>query len=435
MRIKTIEKVLSLRRVQSIIKKIIEPYFSISQKSLISDENLLIIAVNNKDLALIVRASVDIRFERTYLSVLVLPINTLFKKANFNYTVEDELEEIANKVKSLLKSKGNNALYYPFIGFSNFESKITSEKRKLLKFETKILNLLVHKISKIFKYSDSMLKFPFSISWIDGKREYWEKKYYSYLVFVEEHLKRIQSDQMDIYKNYDFALERDIFPRIIDLVITEKFKVEKDLKQKDIGGIAEFENSEIYNYILTFLYCNRTSKPYELMNLLKFMNEIKNFAKNFKLKRKKTCYQIRCQMIIVSILGFSPKVKEYLRNHLFRQTDYIIPIMIIPPINNKVWNNFIDYENAEIIKSSKRKDLEKIIRISKSQDISATFKFTSGKTALSEYEEMIEKERIAKVDKRFLDKWRLILDGSNSKRLLEVEDSTEELSQYHYIGE
>ncbi|MFX0010286.1 MAG: hypothetical protein ACFE9R_08230 [Candidatus Hermodarchaeota archaeon] len=435
MRIKTIEKVLSLRRVHSIIKKIIGPYFAISQNSLISDENLLIIAVNNKNLTLIIRASVDTRFERTFLSVLVLTTNALFKKANLNYTIEDEIEEVANKIKSLLKSKGNYALYYPFIGFSNFESKIRSEKRKLLKIETKILNLLVHKISKIYKYSDSILKFPFSISYIDGKREYWEKKYYSYLVFVEEHLKKLQSDQMDIYKNYDFALERDIFPRIIDLVITEKFKVERDLKQKDIGGITEFENSEIYNYILTFVYCNRTSKPYELMNLLKFMNEIKSYAKKFKLKRKKTCYQIRYQMIIVSLLGFGPKVKQYLRNHLFRQTDYIIPIMIIPPTDNNVWHNFIDYENSEIIKSSKRKELEKFIRVTKSQDISATFKFTRGKTALSEYEEMIEKEKIAKVDKEFLDKWSLILDVSNSKRLLEIEDSAEELSPYHYIGE
>ena len=202
-----------------------------------------------------------------------------------------------------------------------------------------------------------------------------------------------------------------------------------------MGGVAELESSERYNYILTFVYCNRTSKPYELMNLLKFMNEIKNFAKKFKLKRKKTCYQIRCQMIIVSILGFGPKIKQYLRNHLFRQTDYIIPIMIIPPTDNKVWHNFIDYENSEIIKSSKRKELERFISVSKSQDISTTFKFTRGKTALSEYEEMIEKEKIAKVDKEFLDKWSLILDVSNSKRLLEIEDSAEELSLYHYIGE
>ena len=48
---------------------------------------------------------------------------------------------------------------------------------------------------------------------------------------------------------------------------------------------------------------------------------------------------------------------------------------------------------------------------------------------------MIEKEKIAKVDKEFLDKWSLILDISNSKRLLEIEDSAEELSLYHYIGE
>ncbi len=435
MRTKTIEKILSLKDINSMIKQIISSQFIISDKSLICNDYLLIIGINEKNAILIIRASIDKDFERTYLSVLVLSINSFIKNSTLNTISNTNIEQMVSKIIQELETKGDNAYFYPFIGLSNLEQPSSSEIIKILKVETKIINLILKNLSRVYGYSDQIPKFPFSITYVDEKREFWENFYYAYVVLIEKKLKNLYPKEIEIYQNYDFALTNDIFPRIIDLVIIEKYKVKIELEQQKKRNELESEPSEMYNYIITFIYCNRNSKPYDLMNLLKFMNEIKNFSTSFKQKNKNLCNEIRCQMIIVSILGFESKVEEYLRNHLFRQTDYIIPIFVIPPVKDEVWHNFIDYENTRIIKPGKRKELEKIIQISKNQDISAAFRFSRAKTALNEYEEIVEREKIAKIDEEFLDKWQLILNVFNSKELLKITPRIEEEASFNYEKE
>ncbi len=193
------------------------------------------------------------------------------------------------------------------------------------------------------------------------------------------------------------------------------------------------EDINPYDYEITFIYCNRTSKPFKYMNLLKFVNEIKSFSKKFKNDKKNKCNNIRAQLILVSLNGYDLESKNYLRTHLIGETDYIIPLMVVPPINNEVWHNFIENED---LKSQKRTDLETIIRIGSKKQVSPSYRNNMVKAAKSEYALIKERAKMVKFDIDFLNKWHSILDVSKSAEILKNSKDNEKLeSNMDIVGE
>ncbi|GAH83926.1 unnamed protein product, partial [marine sediment metagenome] len=147
-------------------------------------------------------------------------------------------------------------------------------------------------------FSDEIMKFPFSINYIEGKWEEWDKIYFPYIELIENNLSKTNLENTKVYRNYNFAVKGDSFQRVIDLLKITKTDSHSETNNKSSEDINP------YNYDITFIYCNRTSKPFKYMNLLKFVNEIKAFSEKFKNDKKNECHNITSQLILISQFGY-----------------------------------------------------------------------------------------------------------------------------------
>ncbi|MBY9020037.1 MAG: hypothetical protein KGD67_03195, partial [Candidatus Lokiarchaeota archaeon] len=283
------------------------------------------------------------------------------------------------------------------------------EKRKIFTLETKILNGLIKHLYQSIDFSDEVMQFPFSLIQTDGKWEEWDEIYFPYIELIENKIIKTDVENRKVYRNYNFAFESDSFQRLIDLSIITRIKTNSEIKNQ----VTEEVNP--YDYEIMFIFCNRTAKPFRYMNLLKFVNEIKSFSEKFKNNKKNKCNNIKSQLILISQFGYDPEIKNYLRTHLIRESDYTIPIIMVPPIDNKVWHNFI--ENADS-KPQKQNDLANIIRIGNNKQVSPSYRNNMVKSAKSQYTEIIERNKLVKLETDFLSKWHDILDVSKSTEIL-----------------
>ncbi|GAH04545.1 unnamed protein product, partial [marine sediment metagenome] len=287
------------------------------------------------------------------------------------------LSLIEGKLIKSLKEEIKNKFCNPFTELSKFQLEKAQEKRKIFTLETRILNDLTKHLYHKINFSDDIMKFPFSTNYIEGKWEEWDKIYFPYIELIENNIIKDNIENTKLYRNYNFALKSDSFQRVIDLLIITTKTTDSELSNQ----VTEEINP--YNYEITFIYCNRTSKPFKYMNFLKFVNEIKSFSEKFKNDKKNECHNIRSQLILVSLSGYDLGIKDYLRTHLVRETDYTIPLMLVPPFNgdDEVWHNFIEYEG---LKPQKRNELENIIRIGNRKQASPSYRNNMVQSAKSD---------------------------------------------------
>ena len=419
-RTKIIEKLITIDEISSTIQKIFKSQFKISNNSIISEDFLLIIGYSEKGLISVIQSSINKNFERTCISVLVFHTQSLAEELNIQQESHNYLSLIEGKLIRSLKEEVKNKFCNPFTELSKFQLEKAQEKRKIFTLETRILNVLIKHLYHKINFSDDIMKFPFSTNHIDGKWEEWDKIYFPYIELIENNIIKAKMENTKLYRNYNFALKSDSFQRVIDLVIITTKTTDSELSNQ----VTEEINH--YDYEITFIYCNRTSKKFKYMNFLKFVNEIKSFAEKFKNDKKNECNIITPQLILVSQFGYDLEIKNYLRTHLVREVDYTIPIMVVPPFNNEVWHNFDENEDS---KSQKRNNLENIIRIDNREHSSFSFKSNMVKSAKSEYNQIIERNKLAKFDSEFLNKWHLILDVSKSTEILKINKDNEKLDK------
>jgi len=419
-RTKIIEKLIPMDEISSTIQKIFKSRFKISKKSIISDEYLLIIGHSEKGLISVVQSSINKSFERTCISILVFKTQSLAEELNIQQESQNRIKLIEEKLIRSLNDEIKNKFCFPFTELSKFQLEKAQEKRKIFTLETRILNVTIKHLYHIISFSDEIMKFPFSTNHIDGKWEEWDKIYFPYIELIENNIIKTNIKNTKVYRNYNFALKSDTFQRVIDLMkITTTDSSPETNKQGS-------EDLNPYNYEITFIYCNRTSKPFKYMNLLKFVNEIKAFSEKFKNDKRNECHNIRSQLILISLFGYDLGIKEYLRNHLVRETDYTIPLMLVPPFKNEVWHNFIEYEDLQ---PQKRNELENIIRIGNREQTSPSYRNNMVKSAKSEYEQIIERDKLVKSDNDFLNMWHSILNVSKSTEILKANKDNEKFDK------
>ncbi|MFW9949566.1 MAG: hypothetical protein ACFFKA_05520 [Candidatus Thorarchaeota archaeon] len=409
-----------MNHISSTIQKIFKSQFKISKKSIISDDFLLIIGFSEKGFISVVQSSINKNFERTCLSILVFKTQSLAEEFNIPQKSTNYLNLIEEKLILTLKDEVKNKFSYPFTELSKFQLEKAREKREIYTIETRILNVIIEELSQIIDLSDEIMKFPFSINHIDGKWEEWDKIYFPYIELVENNI--IKNDMKDtkVYRNYNFALKGDTFQRVIDLLIVS---TKESHSEPNTQGTEEINP---YDYDITFIYCNRMSKPFTYMSLLKFVNEIKAFSEKFRNDKRNKCNNIRSHLILISLFGYDLEIKDYLRTHLIREVDYTIPLMLVPPINNEVWHNFIEYED---LRPQKRDELENIIRIGNRAQASPSYRNNMVKSAKSEYEQIIERSKLIKFDNDFLNKWSQILNISKSSEILKINKDSEKFDK------
>ena len=409
-----------MNEVSSTIKKIFKSQFKFSKNSIISKDYLLIIGHSENGFISVVQSSMSKNFKRIYISVLVFRIQSLAGELKIQQESHKDMNLIEEKLILSLKDEVKNENCYPFTELSKFQLEKTQEKRKIFTLETRMLNDITKHLSHNNVYTDEIMKFPFSVFQIDGKWEEWDKIYFPYIELIENNLCKTNLENTKVYRNYNFAAKGDSFQRVIDLLkitTTDSHSETKNQGSEDINP---------YNYEITFIYCNRTSKPLKYMNLLKFVNEIKAFSEKFKNDRKNRCHHIRAQLILISQFGYDLGIKDYLRTHLVREVDYTIPLMIVPPFNNEVWHNFIENEDFKL---QKRNELERIIRIGNREQASPSYRNNMVKSAKSEYAEIIERNKLTKFDNEFLNEWHWILNVPKSMEILKTNKDTEKFDK------
>ena len=398
-----------MSEIEPIIQKLFNSQFKISKNSIISEDFLLIIGHSEKGLISVVQSSIDKNFERTCISILVFKTQSLANELKIQQESHNRSSLIEEKLIRSLKDEIKNKFCYPFAELSKFQLEKAQEKRKIYALETRILNAITNHLYNKIGFSDEIMKFPFSINYIEGKWEEWDKIYFPYIELIENNLSKTNLENTKVYRNYNFAVKGDSFQRVIDLLKITKTDSHSETNNKSSEDINP------YNYDITFIYCNRTSKPFKYMNLLKFVNEIKAFSEKFKNDKKNECHNITSQLILISQFGYDLGIKDYLRTHLVREVDYTIPLMIVPPFNNEVWHNFIENED---LKPQKQNELENIIRIGNREQASPSYRNNMVKSAKSEYAEIIERNKLAKFDSEFLNEWYWILDITKSAEIL-----------------
>jgi hypothetical protein len=417
-RTKNIEKLITMNEISLTIQKIFKSQFKISKNSIISEDFLLIIGHSEKGLISVIQSSINKNFERTCISVLVFQTQSLAEELNIQRESHNCLSLIEGKLIRSLKEEIKNKFCNPFTELSKFQLEKAQEKRRIFTLETRILNDLIKHLYHKINFSDDIMKFPFSTNHIDGKWEEWDKIYFPYIELIENNIIKDNIENTKLYRNYNFALKSDSFQRVIDLIIITTKTTDSELSNQ----VTEEINP--YNYEITFIYCNRTSKPFKYMNFLKFVNEIKSFSEKFKNDKKNECHNIRSQLILVSLFGYDLGIKDYLRTHLLREIDYTIPLMLVPPFNgdDEVWHNFIEYEG---LKPQKRNELENIIRIGNREQVSPSYRNNMVRSAKSEYKQILERDKLVKFDNDFLNKWHWILNVSTSTEILKTNKENE----------
>jgi hypothetical protein len=430
MRIKIIEKLVSMEELYSTVKNVFNSQLTISMSSYVSDESLFILGISEKGIMLIIHASLDYEFERTYISTILFNISSLAQLLEIGYESIDDVKYVEEKLLQSLDMHRTKKIKYPFTKLSEFQIESDQRKRKVYSLESKIISALNKELFPKIGYSDDIMKFPFSIASTEGKWEDWEDIYHPYVSSIEKGIINTGIEYTKIYRNYDFALNSDIFQRIFDLTLISKQESDPEILTQ------QNEDAPLYDYEITFLYCNRSHEPYSYMDMLKLMNELKNFSKKYKADKKNLCFNLRTNLILISSSGYEPNIKEYLREHLFREIDYVIPIIVIPPMIEDVWHNFFEYEDLLDSKQKKREELGNIIRISNKTEVSPSFRITRLKDAKTEYADIIEREQMAKFDKDYLTKWFWILNVPKSSDILTPdkkddprEDSPEVISE------
>lgn len=408
-RTQIIEELITTNEISSTIQKIFKSQFKISKKSIFSEDFLLILGYSEKGFISVVHASINKHFKRTRISILVFKTQSLAEQLNIQQNSENYIKLIEEKLIRSIKDEVKNKFRNPFTELSKFQLEKAQEKRKVLTLETRILNVIIKHLHKLIDFSDDIMKFPFSINHIEGKMEEWDKIYFPYVELIENNIGKAELKDTKVYRNYNFALKSDTFQRVIDLLIISTTDSKLEPNHQGTEEINPFD------YEITFIYCNRLPKPFTYMSLLKFVNEIKSFSEKFKNDKKNECNNIRSQLILISLFGYDLEIKNYLRTHLIREVDYIIPLMVIPPFKNDVWHNFIEYE---ALKPQKRNELENIIRIGNREQVSPSYRNNMVKSAKSEYEQIIEREKLVEIDNEFINKWYRILDVSKSKGIL-----------------
>ncbi|MFX0018952.1 MAG: hypothetical protein ACFFAK_04510 [Promethearchaeota archaeon] len=423
MRIKVIEESLPLDKVYNILLKVIKQKNSNYLKSYHTKTHLLLILLNTKRMLLIIRVSKDDKFNRTYLSILTLNSKYL-DGDNLKRNGDNSSFTIISDLFELLKNPNKKGLDYHLMKIPGIKLKENNTIFKFKNIETRIINKLFNVLSNKFNYSDNISKFPFSITQIDGSWIYWERLYYPFVRLIEKRINKIKNSTIKTFRNYDFALSRDYFPRIFDLIILERNKIEKFFEEENHPFIKkereiklfnqdESEDLSMFNLSMTFLYCNKKFKPLKLLELLKLMNEVKNYSKKLKLRIKR-CDKIKPQMIIISFFGYQPKTLDYLRKHIYHEVDYIIPIFVLPSIKNSVWHNLKTYDGLSGTEKQTKEHLKKLINIGQKSYSSFNFKLSKARNAKDQYEELKEVEKIANDDYELMKKWSKIL-GINTK--------------------
>jgi len=258
------------------------------------------------------------------------------------------------------------------------------------------------------------MEYPFSITELDGNWELWQDSYHPYLTSIENRLIANRDTSIKTYRYYDFALPEDQNQRIFDLIIIEE-KEKQFISRKVSTGLIPRKYAEKFiqrkarkaeygtKFLqITFVYCNRLTKPMSLIQLTNISEEIGNFSKIFQQKNKEKYIEIIPRVIFLSLFGYAENIHKYLQNNNYGEIQGVIPIFVLPPINN-CWHNYKEAENLNKNEEKELKEVTQIVRMDAQW-------FGSYKKAKLRYDELSEKKKKFDLYNEISTEWTRILN-------------------------
>ncbi|MHA1916166.1 MAG: hypothetical protein ACW986_12490 [Promethearchaeota archaeon] len=208
--------------------------------------------------------------------------------------------------------------------------------------------------------SNILRKYPFSLLDMDGLAELWQEIYNPYIDLIEKKISMSENDSVNTFRNHNFAFENEFQERIADLIIRSEpkkqrsnpvSKISRKGLDKSIGKIEDQYSDEVEKLIcnlkITFVFTNKKMQPLKLIQMLKLLDEVQKYTQLLHKKELKHYSKIIPQIIFVSIFGYEISIGDYLRDNLYGILNRNIPIMVVPPIDNKLWNNYLVKNSIE----------------------------------------------------------------------------------------
>ncbi len=283
--------------------------------------------------------------------------------------------------------------------------------------------------------SNILRNYPFSLFDMDGLLVNWQKIYKPYIDLIESKISTSKNESIITFRNHNFAFNNALQQRIADLIISElEEKISDPVsnssrndvnkpKEKIEDQYSDGVEKENYNLKITFVFTNKKIQPLKLIQILKLSDEVKKYTQLLHKKELKQYSKIIPQIIFISLFGFETSIGDYLRNNLFGKLNKNISIIVVPPIDNKLWNNCFVEDSTEVNNNFKKDkwglnlDNYKTLRKSGAANQQQVIKMESF------YRDLRESKEISEYNYQQLNIWSDVLSIKNSSTLLDVRNS------------
>ncbi len=289
--------------------------------------------------------------------------------------------------------------------------------------------------------SNILGKYPFSLFDIDGSWDIWQTFYSPYIDLIESKLKRSNHKTLSTFRNYDFAVNNANYQRIADLIIIEIEDEKSNPSSKSSGNNFENLNEKIEdqysdevekensNFRITFVFTNKKRQQLKLLQMLKLSGEVKKYTQLLHKKVLKQYSRIIPQIIFISLFGFETSVGDYLRNNLHGNLNGNLSLLIVPSIENNLWNNYF-LENPMKGKNDYKKhksgiNFEDFNNLRNSGGANQ-FQVKQMETY---YKNLMETKKISEYNFQELNFWADILSINISFKILDVKNSIERIKE------
>ncbi len=201
--------------------------------------------------------------------------------------------------------------------------------------------------------SDFLRDYPFSLLDVEGPLEVWQRIYNPYIDLIESNIVKLNKNSIITVRNHNFAFNNAVQQRIADLIVSEEVEQKYPpvsmssayYQQKHKGKIedqySDVVEKENYYLKITFIFTIKKLHPLKFMQFLKITGEVKKYTELLHKKELKQYSKVIPQVIFISLFGFEPSIGKNLRDNLHGKIDRNIGIIVVPPIDNKIWNNFL----------------------------------------------------------------------------------------------
>ncbi|MFX1569095.1 MAG: hypothetical protein ACFFCV_12090 [Promethearchaeota archaeon] len=292
-------------------------------------------------------------------------------------------------------------------------------------------------------YSNVLRKYPFSLFEMDGSLEMWQKIYSPYIDSIESKINISKNNSIRIFRNHNFAFDNEFQQRIANLIINEVDKqISNSISKSSINNFEQREEKiriedqysdevekENNNLKITFVFTNNKIQPLKLIQLLKLTGEVKKFTQLLHKKEFKQYSKIIPQIIFISLFGFEASVGDYLRDNLHGKSNRNISILVVPPIDNKLWNNYFIKNSMEGNNDYKKHNsginFEEYNNLRKNGAANQL----QVKRMETYYNDLRETKEISEHNSQELNIWADVLSINNSPTLLDLEKSRNKIKE------